>query len=124
MLHDTFRTHRFTQARRTRTSDGSNGWTEAWATVGTVEGSLQPQSMTEVVPADQRQVDARWILYVDTDADIRRDDRLTLSHRFAGEWCPVTGAVAVFDVTGAVDWWAGSPLDHRRVDLIEVQVGT
>lgn len=124
MLHDVFRTHTLTVERRVRVSDGAHGWTQEFAPIGTVTGSLQPGSAAETAVAAAEQADVRWVLYLDPGAviapaddvipepaGVKRDDELTI----AGH--PRLRVIAV------LEHLAAGPLDHARVDLVEVQHG-
>lgn len=110
-VHDRFRTHTLTVERKTRTPDSAGGWTEAFAPIGVLTGSLQPLSAAERHIADQTWAEGRWVFFVDLDADAARDDELvhTDGRRFR--------------VLSIGDWDDGSPLDHIRVDLEEIQHG-
>jgi len=110
-LHKRFRTHTLTVERITRTSDGAGGWTEAFASIGNVTGSLQPLGVAETSAADQQRAEARWVFYVDPDEDIARGDELVdvVDHRWR--------------VLAVGAWDAASTIDHIRVDLEEVQSG-
>lgn len=133
MLHDRFRTHTMGIERTARTSDGAGGWTRTavnndavwggdpgvqWGgdvvTFGgppEVIGSLQPAGAAETAAADRERAEARWLFYCDPAEDVRRDDELTNAGRR-------------FRVLAIASWDAASPIDHMRVDLEQIQVGT
>lgn len=118
MLIDSFRSHTLTVERRDRISDGAHGWTEAFASVGTVTGSLQPGSAADTHVAEAGRAVARWVLFLDPSAPIagsggavQRDDELTYGP-------------SRFRVIDVLDWAAGSTVDHARLDLEQVQRGT
>lgn len=96
--------------RTTRSSDGAGGWTETPTEVGEVTGSLQPQSAAEGVAADQERALARWVFFAEPAADVRRGDELVDGDR---TW-------RVIDVG---EWTPGSSIDHKHVDLEEIQHG-
>lgn len=110
MLHDSFRTHTMDVERITRTSDGAGGWIRTMGPAGEVVGSLQPLGAAEVVVAEAEQAQARWVFFCDEDEDVLRDDELINADRR-------------FRVISTGKWHAGSPIDHLRVDLEEIQRG-
>lgn len=110
-LIERFRTHTATVARGTRTADGHGGFTRAFATVGTVTGSLQPGGASETPTADQERSQARPAFYTDPGEDIERDDRLTIDAR-------------QYTVLSVARWNADSVIDHDKFDLEEIQKGT
>lgn len=110
-LHTRFRTHTATVERRTRSSDGAGGWIEAWSTVGTVVGSLQPAGAAETERGDRELAEHRWVFYCDPDSDLARDDRLTVDD----QTCVVLSVAR---------WYANSAIDHWAAQLEERQEGT
>lgn len=77
MVFATLLNHSFTISRRTRTSDGQGGFEIGYSNVGTVNGRMRPASSNEkeVAAAEQRNIS--HVLYVESDADIKRGDRVT-----------------------------------------------
>ncbi|MDZ7732202.1 MAG: head-tail adaptor protein [Acidimicrobiia bacterium] len=110
-LHDRFRVHTAAVERRSRTATGAGGWTESWSSVGSVEGSLQPGGASSTTHGDQELAEARWVFYCDLDADIARDDRLTVDG-------------TTYTVQSVERWEANTVVDHLAVVLEELQVGT
>ncbi len=82
-------------ARRDTVSDGAGGTTAAWVTVTTgVPCNLQPDTrlgMARLVASDVQNT-SRYRLYVDTDTDLRTQDRVTMA---SGDVLEVVGSEAV-----------------------------
>lgn len=123
-LHETFRTHTVNVERAGRVSDGAGGWTETFAVVGVLTGSLQPTKVVDVErsSADQERADLRFAFYCDPGADIARGDELVVTavRQVDGSSMPVADDRR-FRVLSVGDWAAASAIDHLAVNLEEVQ---
>jgi len=123
-LHAEFRTHRVAVGRITRADDGEGGWKATLGTVGTVDGSLQPAGSYDTVVAAAEEGVMRWQFLADDDADIVRDDVLTVvALRRVPGWASVveTATYRVLSVSRWIDPNAGQ--DHINVQLEEIQRG-
>lgn len=69
-----------TVSRPQRTSDGKGGWNTAYSVVGSYRCRLRPRSSGEREVAQQEQRHLSHILYVEVNADIRRNDRATVDN--------------------------------------------
>lgn len=66
--------------RRTRTPDGTGGWTETWQTAATTNGRFAPvQRMDEMVRGGAVTVYGEYIVTLPYDVDLHQDDRLQLA---------------------------------------------
>lgn len=64
----------FESYRKARASDGAGGWSEAYASIGTVLGRLRPLTATERISADKAEARVTHVLYCRTTADVARGD--------------------------------------------------
>lgn len=67
--------------RMSRTPDGMGGWAETWTRVATVRARFSQPSARERQAADQSQSRLSHVVYLASDADVRRSDELRLGSR-------------------------------------------
>lgn len=68
----------FNRWRNTETDDGAGGVTTAWAKVDTVKGRLSSPSPAERQTAAQEGVEIDRVVYLDSDTDVVRGERLVV----------------------------------------------
>jgi head-tail adaptor len=98
--------------RKTRTSDGAGGWSEAYQTIGTEPARIRPASDQETTLAAQREAILTHVAYFALGVDVARDDRVL--------YVAPNSEVLTLTVRGVRE---PSQPHHLQVDCEEVQHG-
>ncbi len=93
-------------SRRVRTTDGQGGWTISYSSVGTIQGRIAPQSLTERVVGESEEAQVTHVLYCNAGENVARGDRV------------VSGTLSV-EVLGIRDPSLAG--EHWEIDCLERQ---
>lgn len=99
--------------RPTTVADGSGGQTVTLQEQGNVSAKVDQASPAERQVAAQAGADLTHNIYLEPDADVKRNDELRGAH-------PVTGETEVFEVTGYT--FPSTPI-YRKLAATQTQAG-
>lgn len=93
--------------RSTLVSDGSGGFTEGWADQGTIAANVNASSAAERTLAQQAGAAHTHNIYLEPDADVKRNDRLAFNGvdidgpSSGDQWYDIHWTDPKYEVTGS-----------------------